>query len=335
MTFSRNYLSAQSQPWAREVQKRVANLETAFRSAEVNNTTRDDQLAASFRRLDATFLETQQAAADAQQAASDALDAINGLTGLGTPGGDYEVDGANLVVGSVTATQIDADYVYAGEISANQITAGTIDASEITVTNLNASNITTGSLTADRISGGTIDASDISGVNISGVSISASDFTSGGIVDVAQIDCGIIQVDQDLQALRNSFVANNTTTSFNGNLFINSSGTMFRNPTISSIEAKENITEFTFDTDAFMSVNPVTFNYKREAVRTDEEAQTTSLGFILENFEDIGLGEHLVIPANEVDKYKGLRYDKLYMFLHKSVQELNERVKELENGATN
>jgi len=125
MAFSRNYLSAQSQPWAREIQKRLSNIETAFRSAEVNNTTRDDQLAASFRRLDATFLETQQAAADAQQASQDAIDAINRILGLGEPGGD-PVDGANIVTDSITATQISSDYVYAGEIEAGQITSGSI-----------------------------------------------------------------------------------------------------------------------------------------------------------------------------------------------------------------
>jgi hypothetical protein len=78
VTFSKNYLSAQSQPWAREVQKRLANLEATFRSAEVNNTTRDDQLAASFRRLDAAFsvlAAQQEALAGLVQDVSDAADA--------------------------------------------------------------------------------------------------------------------------------------------------------------------------------------------------------------------------------------------------------------------
>lgn len=124
MTFSRNYLSAQSQPWAREVQKRVTNLESAFRSAEVNNTTRDDQLAASFRRLDATFLETQEAA-------NNALTAINGILGLGTAPAagedpEYPINGANIVANTITATEISSQYVYAGSINAGQINAGTI-----------------------------------------------------------------------------------------------------------------------------------------------------------------------------------------------------------------
>lgn len=128
MSFSKNYLSAQSQPWAREVQKRVTNLESAFRSAEVNNTTRDDQLASSFRRLDATFIKTQQAS-------EDAIDAINRVLGLGQPNGDpvdgdnlidRTVNGAAIVTGSVTANEINANYIYAGTIDADQINAGTL-----------------------------------------------------------------------------------------------------------------------------------------------------------------------------------------------------------------
>jgi len=143
MAFNKNYLSAQSQPWAREVQKRVANLETSFRSAEVNNTTRDDQLAASFRRLDATFLETKTAN-------ENAIEAINRILGLGEPDGDAidgvniideSVDGAKIVAnsvtadqieaGTITATQISSEYVYAGNISATQINAGTISGSRV------------------------------------------------------------------------------------------------------------------------------------------------------------------------------------------------------------
>ena len=73
MAFNKNYLPAQTQPWAREVQKRIENTETAFRSAEVNNTTRDDQLASSLRQV-------QAASAAATTAANSALAAINGLT---------------------------------------------------------------------------------------------------------------------------------------------------------------------------------------------------------------------------------------------------------------
>lgn len=335
----KNYLAADVQPWARQLQKEIDNLKSNFQSAEVNNTTRDDQLASSLRQVQSAANNATDAAADAAVAAQDALDAINGLTGLGSPGSTYEVDGTNIVANTITANEINSSYIYTNTLDASQITAG--------------------SLSADFISGGTIDASDITGVNISGVNVSgstvsggnvsgasitggtiygtdieAATFTSGGLVDCSQINTGICYISQDLQALVNTSVAGNTTTSFNGNLFINSSGTMFRNPTISSVEAKENITPFEFNTQRFIAISPVEFNYKREAVLTDEEASANSLGFILEDFEAAGLGEHLVIPANEIDQYKGLRYDKLYMFLHKVVQEQQAKIAELEARIT-
>lgn len=221
-----------------------------------------------------------------------------------------------LVVGGYATTGDLAGYATTGDI-ANFITGSQVNA-----------NVT--SITGNSITSGTITGANIQGVNISGVNITGSTYTSGGLVDASEVNTGICYVSQDLQALVNTFVAGNTTTSFSGNLFINSSGRMFRNPTISSVEAKENVTPFEFDTDAFIAVNPVEFNYKREAVLTDEEAEANSLGFILEDFENIGLGEHLVIPSNEIDRYKGLRYDKLYMFLHKVVQEQQNTIANLE-----
>lgn len=127
----------------------------------------------------------------------------------------------------------------------------------------------------------------------------------------------------------NTTIAGNTTSSFAGNVFINTSGNMFRSTATSSREAKDNIQPYTFDTDAFISVSPVTFNYKPDAVSDPEETQISQLGFILEDFEDAGVGEYLTIPTNNMDKYKGLRYDKLYMLLHKVVQEQNETIKDL------
>jgi len=143
---------------------------------------------------------------------------------------------------------------------------------------------------------------------ISGTSVSASSFSG----------------------TNNSSIANNTTSSFAGNVFINTSGNMFRSTQTSSRDAKENISPIEFDTDAFISVNPVEFNYRAEAVSTAEEAALPQLGFILEDFEDAGVSDHLVIPTNELDDYKGLRYDKLYMYLHKVVQTQNETIKTLE-----
>lgn len=350
--FRRNYLPSQTQPWAREVQQRVVKLESSLRTEFVNNRTRDDQLASSYNRLDSAFVDLR-----VQQ---DSLQAV--VDNIYTPGTE-QINGAKLangtvgaskiVANSITSNQIAADtittneissnYVYAGTISANQINAGTLSADRIfggtisgnnvNVINLSANSITTGSFSADRISGGTITASNISGVTISGVSITGSNFLSGGNVEVpfGTIFGADINAD-DYRGRRHSQVGNTTTSSFAGNVFINSSGFMFRSTNTSSQEAKENIAPYVFDTKSFLAVSPVTFNYKTEAVFNPEEANIKQLGFIVEDFESAGLGEFLTIPANEVDKYKGLRYDKLYMLLHKSVQDINNRLETLENN---
>lgn len=156
------------------------------------------------------------------------------------------------------------------------------------------------------------------GCTMGSSNISASGTVSGGTVSAS-----------NFSGTYNTTIAGNTTSSFAGNVFINTSGNMFRSTATSSREAKDNIQPYTFDTDAFISVSPVTFNYKPDAVSDQEETQISQLGFILEDFEDAGVGEYLTIPTNEMDKYKGLRYDKLYMLLHKVVQEQNETIKTL------
>ena len=135
--FPNSNLPSASQPWGREVQKRVTNLESQFSLLRTNSATIDAQLQASYRRLDETVkgllqadLDIQAALAqsniaisDASAAATSANNAIDGLVGLGeSSGGDYS-------------------------INANNITAGTINANLVNVTNINASNITAGTIT--------------------------------------------------------------------------------------------------------------------------------------------------------------------------------------------
>jgi hypothetical protein len=167
MVFPKNNLPVQSQPWTRDVEKRVENLESTFRSAEVNNATRDSQALSQIRRLDAAVTDVGIAAADASAAAATALAAantantsLNGLVSLGTDGSTYSVHGGNITANTITANEISAGYVYAGTLSANQINSG--------------------SLSADFISGGTIDASNINGVTITGTTITGGSINSSG-----------------------------------------------------------------------------------------------------------------------------------------------------------
>lgn len=120
MTFPTNNLPTQSKFWGREVEKKITNLENSFKSAEINNTTRDSQLSvtagqalAAANQANAAAAQAQTAADDAAEAASlagtaagNAQNAINGLVGLGEPGSAYDVAAGNISAGTVTGLSI-------------------------------------------------------------------------------------------------------------------------------------------------------------------------------------------------------------------------------------
>jgi hypothetical protein len=311
MVYPRNNFATDAKYWGREVEKKITNLESSLQSSDINNTTRDSQLSVTSNQALIAANDAKAAATAAQDAADDALVAFN-------------------AAGAANTAAINA----ANEASAANSEA--LDALQKIIQlgspggpTINASNLSAGTITGVTIQGNVI-----TGGSISGTAIDAVSFTTGGIVDAADVNCGELYASQNINSgnyLGTSFssVANNTTGSFAGNVFINTSGNMFRSTQTSSRDAKENISPIEFDTDAFISVNPVEFNYKTEAVSTAEEAALPQLGFILEDFEDAGVYDHLIIPTNELDNYKGLRYDKLYMYLHKVVQTQNETIKTL------
>lgn len=341
MTWYKNYLSSQTQPWARQVQKKLDNLESTFRSAEVNNTTRDDQLASSLRQVQSAATQASEAsieASSAAQAAADAAQAAADANALAITANTNAIDAAQDAADAAQAAAdantlaIDANAL---AIDANTLADSAQDDAIFAlqrIVNLgspggptiNASNITAGILNAITINNTTF-----TGGTINGTNIFCQFVESVGEVSTPFVNAGIVFANQSFQGTVNTTIASNTTSSFAGNVFINTSGNMFRSTFSSSREAKENIEEYVFDTDAFISVKPVTFNYKADAVSDPEETQVKQLGFILEDFEAAGAGEFLTIPTNEMDKYKGLRYDKLYMMLHKVVQEQQATIKEL------
>lgn len=138
--FPASNLPVQSQTWGRELEKRLTNLDSAFRSAEVNNVTRDSQMISNYRRLDAAVTQltvvanqaqsaatqAQSAATQAQAAADDAADAaalantaatnaqaaIDGLGSLDEATSTYKINAANLTVGFLSG-----DRIQGGEIS--------------------------------------------------------------------------------------------------------------------------------------------------------------------------------------------------------------------------
>jgi len=353
VVFPKNNLPVQSQPWTRDVEKRVENLESTFRSAEVNNATRDSQALSQIRRLDAAVTDVGIAAADASaaaatasQAAADALAAantantsLNGLVSLGTDGSSYSVHGGNITANTITANEISASYVYAGTLNANQVTAGTmtadrisggtIDATNVNVTNLNASNITSGTISADRISGGVI-----SGVG---------NITSGGtIFATVNLGCGQnIGVDgtaiigSDLTvgstsvngAITRAFLSGGGTT---GASFTNS-GALVR--TSSSQRYKTDIQLLDINLNDLYSLEPKTFKRKDEVEDLGENAKTYP-GFIAEELAGTSLDKFVFYSKDEDGNLRpeGIHYPELTAALLLAIKNLNARIEALEGG---
>lgn len=369
MVFPKNNLPTQSQPWTRDVEKRVENLESSFRSAEVNNVTRDSQALSQIRRLDA--------------AVTDAQTAIDAVISLGSSGSTYDINADNITggtingvnfnttggtesltlsagkinffeggvgIGSMTADTdgsndyiqisssstigqltVGSDYaVLAGDNAAVQVgtfgTAGRIDLTGTNIYcngNLNVSgSFSPSSLTTGAITGTSLDvgSGNIEGGNVYADGCSITSMAGGSL----NLTGSITPQDRIL----GSVGTYNATAAFAANMFIASNGNIARATGTSSREAKQDIAPLEFDKEAFLSVSPVTFKYKDGIITEGENPQT--VGFIAEDFVDAGLSEHLVTPANEFDPYIGLRYEKMYMFLHRVVQDQATTIKALE-----
>jgi hypothetical protein len=351
--FKRNYLPSQSRPWAKQVEDVIEATERTLKSLDVNNRSKDEQFAASLSRLDAAVISAINASALADaaqdeaitansvavQAGLDATEALQDIIDLGNPGGPT-INASNINAGTLTGvlfrtaaagTRVEttsSSVNFYGPSSLGGSITGNYGGQNAVVINSAGYLVLDGNVIINSglaVTGGNLVAND---GNISTVNTLSGGTISGGTISGSSVSGGTVSA-STFSGTSNPSIGQNSTSSFAGNLFINTSGSMFRSTSTSSREAKENIVPYEFDTDAFIAVNPVTFNYKLDAVQSQEETEINQLGFILEDFEDAGVGEHLVIPANELDQYKGLRYDKLYMMLHKVVQAQDETIKNL------
>jgi len=79
--FPNSNLASSSQPWGREVQKRLEILESQLSLQKTNSATVDAQLQSSYRRIDNT---------------------LNGIVGLGASGSGYTINADNINGGTIT-----------------------------------------------------------------------------------------------------------------------------------------------------------------------------------------------------------------------------------------
>lgn len=270
--------------------------------------------------------------------------------------------------GYIYAGQIDADQINAGTVTGLSITGGTLSTSgtrrvEISGTNANfydSSGTLTGRVTAGEdgraatlyagtnVTGvfmynggmeleanGQVQVTGGAGFHSAGPISTDSNLTVSGSFNPSSISTGSVSCSAIINSggyAGNGFptIGANTVsgTTFPANTFVSTSGNMARKTDASERRLKDNIQNFEFDTEAFINVNPVTFNYKREAVSDDAQAEALNVGFILDDFEDAGVSQFLVYQA-EGDDFKQLRYDLMAIYLHKVVQEQNKTIKDL------
>lgn len=328
MTFPANNLPTASRTWAREVEKKVTNLESSFRSAEVNNVTRDSQLSVTANTALSVANVAQQAAEDAASAAAQAQSAA-ALAQSAADTANAVASTANNAAAQAQAAADTANAAIAGLGSLDEATSTyKINASNITVGAINADLITTGSLSADRISGGTI-----SGVG---------NITSGGtIFATVNLGCG-----QNIGVNGNAIVGSDLTvgsTSVNGAItraFLSGGGTTgasFTNSgslvrTSSSRRYKTEIQPLELDLEDLYNTEPKTFK-RIDEVEEDPESARVYPGFIAEELAGTSLDKFVFYSKDEDGNLRpeGIHYPELTAALLMAIKDLNARLEALES----
>lgn len=344
MAFPNSNLPSGSMPWGREVEKQISSLIASTTANEINNTARDNQLAKSYARIDNTVIglvaadiaiqgaveDAQAAADDAAAAAYSANIALNGLIGLGATGSGYTLNADNIIGGTITG------------VTLRTATSG--QRVQISGSSINFYSLTSGTNTTGAINSGD------NGVLITSTSSPLIYMNSGNLQlkgAPSEINLGAsVEITGDTDVLGTFGVSGDTgldggvyssgiynaTSSSASNVHIQGSANAFRiyrSTATSSRESKRDIRELQFNSDDYIAIKPVVFKYK-EGILREEEKDWDIIGFIAEDFEDAGFGDQLITQPDSPDEMIQLRYDKMYMFLHKIVAEQQERIKALE-----
>lgn len=108
---------------------------------------------------------------------------------------------------------------------------------------------------------------------------------------------------------------------------INSAGTM--GTTTSTIRNKTEVSNYTFDTEAVLAIQPVRFKYKTELFSSEEDTDTNwQYGFIAEQALEAGVPELVGIDADGLPDY--FAYERLCVAQQQVIRELWAKVEALE-----
>ena len=311
--FPKNNLPEPAQPWAREVQKQLANVIASDRANEINNAARDNQLNSSLITLTSVV-------GDVKTAVDEANAAINGLIGLGSTGSDYTINASNITAGTITGIVIQ---------SASSGQRVVVNSSQLNFYNSDGN--LAGRLYGGAGQGVVMESTDAN-TTLSVVNAEAAMYqigggyfgaNSGGVIIGANNKVTFMQ-DPNIQMpfITTSTAAANTRwgTTTNGRLFYISSAR----------RAKYDIQDAAVNLEA-LNLRPRTWFDMNEYIENGEstEGLVRIPGFVAEEVLEAGLEEFVTYDAEGT--IQGLSYDRMVAAIIPVIKYLNEQIEELKN----
>jgi hypothetical protein len=371
MVFPVNNLPSNAQPWTREVQKRVENIEATAVTNEINNVVRDAQLQNSYKRINTiisnvfsvgtTEINGYNIKAGTIDAAAVNAGVLTGFTiQTSETGSRVVLDSAGIRAYNSGGTVVFNFATSTGTLSLSGYVEDGTAADDINngTTTISGTKITTGTLSADKIFAGTISASSIN------LTSSSYQLTVGSSSQFAYLN--VLPGSTNGVTINSIGFQSTSTAGWNTNMYPYLNNSVFcglqafawagiRSVTAVVVTSDERTKNSIADSDLGLefinSLRPVSykFNVGRNEITRDEDGQING------SVEVVGKRKHYGLIAQEVkqtldslnvedfggwilddiddpDSNQGLRYEEFISPLIKAVQELSARVKQLEGN---
>jgi hypothetical protein len=363
--FPNSNLSTASQPWGREVEKRLVNLDLTVKSNEINNSARDTQLANSLTRVNSALLKAQTA-----------IDSILSVEEAVYYPGTTEIDGGNIRANTIAANKISAGTLTGFTIqtadSGTRVLMGGPDKSNIqffdstgTITGsvyADTSNFNIGNVRSGNGTWGTGSRSYINlGLGAATLAVNDGSFSASLTMDVLassfnnalsapSVSAGFqgMSTANGLTSTSGAVIISNPGGAIGSNylqvpdtyvrtaasgriVYVSSAGTY--NSSTSSARYKQDITPYEVNVDKLLMLEPVSFRYKQSVAELGDAADVAH-GFIAEQAAEIGLTEFVDFELDEEGSPRpdNFRYIDFTAALLGAVKQLNARLTALENN---
>jgi hypothetical protein len=284
-------LPVSSQPWGREIQKRVEAIQEQLSRQRVNSDTADSQLQSSYKRIDQT---------------------LNGLLGLGDAGSPFSINADNINGGTITGILIRSGTGgQRVELEEDRIALFS-DINELAAFIYGTTYFGFGGAGMETKSGLAIESN--GNIFLNTQLDDRIEVTSGALSVPTYIEAGDVQI--------TSLAAGGTTSAS-----INNAGFVIRTP--SSTKYKQDIEPLEVDYEDLISLEPKRFRLKKEA-EADENARYYA-GFIAEEIAQTSLTDFVSYKTNEdgAKEPDGVYYAELTTALLSAIKHQDELIKSL------